>query len=138
MINPPVLSLRRRAAELRASAERELPHNEDSAALLIFYAAECALKATYMLQNNLRSPEEVRGSAQSARSFGHNLVALVSALRIPRQVTGDIPQVMLSRTGTTGHVQHLHEAWRYGEKVENSQAIFQWLNSLIDWSRKTT
>ena len=51
MINPPALALRRRSEELFASAEREKPHDVDSAALLLFYAVECGLKSVYMLQN---------------------------------------------------------------------------------------
>ncbi|WP_209436168.1 hypothetical protein, partial [Methylobacterium platani] len=60
MINPPALTLRRRSEELFNSAERERPHKEDSAALLLFYAVECGLKSIYMLRNNLRSTDDER------------------------------------------------------------------------------
>lgn len=61
LINPTALALRRRSEELFASATRERQHDADSAALLLFYAAECGLKSAYMLQNNLKIADEERG-----------------------------------------------------------------------------
>jgi hypothetical protein len=136
MVNPPVLALKRRAFELLASANRELDHNEDSGALLLFYAAECALKAVYMLRNNLRHPDESRGMAQPARSFVHNLVALATALNIPRSSVGAPPAVLLMRTGVRGDISALHQAWRYGEKVNETRVLCAWLTSLIEWCKK--
>lgn len=138
VINPPALALKRRAAELAASANREMPHNQDSAALLLFYAAECGLKSAYMFRNNLRYADESRGLASSARSFVHNLMGLIHSLNIPRSSIGAPPAVELIRTGTRGDVSVLHQAWRYGEKVRDTEALCVWLFSLIEWCTNNT
>lgn len=138
MINPPAQALRRRAEELRASASREMPQNEASGALLLFYSAECALKSAYMLRNNLRYTDESRGTAASARSFVHNLVALVNALNIPRSSIRTLPTILVRRTGVRGDATILHQAWRYGENIQDTAALCQWLFSLIDWCKKNT
>jgi len=106
------MALRRRSEELFASAEREKLHDPDSAALLLFYAVECGLKAVYMLQNNLRYTDEARGSARPARSFSHNIVSLVQALNIARASIKPVPAVVTVRLGLSGSPAVLHEAWR--------------------------
>lgn len=136
MINPPAQTLRRRSEELLASAERERAHNTDSAALLLFYAVECALKSIYMFQNNLKFTDETRGSAQSEREFGHNIRSLINALNISRASIKPIPKIVIERSGHPGDPLVLHEAWRYGEKVKDTNLIYEWLLSLIEWCRK--
>lgn len=136
MINPPAMALRRRSEELFASAEREKPHDSDSAALLLFYAVECGLKSVYMLQNNLKYTDEERGSARSARSFSHNIVALIQALNISRASVLSVPTVVTVRLGLNGTPTVLHEAWRYGEKIQATEAIYDWLKSLLQWCKK--
>jgi hypothetical protein len=135
LINPPALTLRRRSEELFASAERERPHNIDSAALLLFYAAECGLKAAYMLQNNLKVADEERGNSRSARSYSHNIRSLIQALNISRASIKPSPQIVIQRSGQTGDPVILHEAWRYGEKIRDTGAVCEWLVSLIEWCR---
>lgn len=136
MINPPAMALRRRSEELFASAEREKPNDSDSAALLLFYAVECGLKSVYMLQNNLKYTDEERGSARSARSFSHNIVALTQALNIPRASVLSAPAVVTVRLRLNGTPTVLHEAWRYGEKIQGTDAIYNWLKSLLEWCKK--
>ncbi|MBP1850006.1 hypothetical protein [Rhizobium halophytocola] len=136
MINPPAMALRRRSEELFASAEREKPNDSDSAALLLFYAVECGLKSVYMLQNNLKYTDEERGSARSARSFSHNIVALIQALNIPRASVVSAPAVVTVRLRLNGTPTVLHEAWRYGEKIQGTDAIYDWLKSLLEWCKK--
>ena len=136
MINPPALALRRRSDELFASAEREKSHNVDSAALLLFYAAECGLKSVYMIQNNLKVTDEARGAAVSARSFSHNIGLLIQALNISRASIKPIPPVVIDRLGQTGSPSELHEAWRYGEKIRDTHTICIWLTSLVEWCKK--
>lgn len=135
LINPSALALRRRSEELFASAGREQSHNADSAALLLFYAAECGLKAIYMLRNNLKTTDEVRGNALSARSYGHNIRNLIQALNISRASIRACPQIVIKRTGQVGDPAILHEAWRYGEKIHHTSAVCEWLTSLIEWCR---
>ncbi|MDZ5650345.1 hypothetical protein [Nitrospirillum sp. BR 11828] len=135
MINPPALTLRRRSDQLFASAERARPYDIESAALLLFYAAECGLKAAYMLQNNLKNTSEVRGGAKSARSYGHDLRSLIHALNISRMTIKPHPLITVSRTGSSGDVTILHEAWRYGEKIHDTNAVCEWLTSIVEWCR---
>lgn len=136
MINPPAMALRRRSEELFESAEREKQYNYESAALLLFYAVECGLKSVYMLRNNLKYTDEMRGMARSARSFSHNIDALVQALNISRVSVRPAPAVVTVRLGRSGSSAVLHEAWRYGEKIQNTDAIYDWLKSLLEWCRK--
>ena len=135
MINPPALALRRRSEELCASAEREIGRDIDTAALLLFYSAECGLKSAYMMQNNLKYTDDSRGAAASARSFSHNIGSLIQALNIARASINPMPQIMIIRSGLKGAPSVLHEAWRYGEKVQNTDVICEWLTSLIKWCR---
>lgn len=136
MINPPALALRRRSEELGVSAAREVEHDIDAAALLLFYAVECGLKSAYMLQNNLKYTDDSRGVAASARSFIHNIEALVQALNISRSSIGPTPKAIIIRSGLSITSSMLHQAWRYGEKVQNTDTIYEWLVSLLDWCRK--
>jgi len=79
MIEPSQRALRRRSKELRLSAERELSQDADTAGLLFFYAAECALKAAYLDRHQLSDTGETNARARSARSFKHNLVLLIES-----------------------------------------------------------
>lgn len=136
MINPPALALRRRADELRDAAERQFEDDPDTAALLLFYAAECGLKSIYMIQNNLKNTGETRGSARSARSFVHEIVVLADALRVPRSAYGPHPTLVVTRSGLTIEVSSLHQAWRYGERVNNTPLIYQWLLRIVEWVKR--
>ena len=135
MINPPALALRRRSEELLASAEREREHNAESAALLLFYAAECSLKSLYMINNNLKFTDDSRANALSARSFSHNIRGLIQALNISRASIKPMPAIVIERSGLHGDPAILHEAWRYGEKIRDTSVVYEWLISLIEWCR---
>ena len=132
MVNPQFLTLKRRAQELYDTATHISVLNEDAGALLLFYATECALKAAYLQQNNLKTTEDARANGKSARSFVHDLVKLAHALNIPRSVIGSVPKV-ITNTGDTGHISDLHQAWRYGVKITDTPAICVWLKKLIEW-----
>lgn len=136
MISPQPSTLRRRAKELRDAAARELVHDDDSAALLMFYAAECGLKSVYMRRNNLKDTEEVRGRAKSARSYAHHLDVLLMELHIPAIVIPKMPKIVLKRTGASLTPHLLHEAWRYGEKVDDVKGAREWLEKIEDWARR--
>ena len=135
MVNPPPRALQRRAAELEASAERELKHDLDSGALLLFYAAECALKAVYMYRNNLRDTADARANAAPVRSYGHDLIKLLTALNIPRSRVAGAPTIVLQRTKQPGSPSVLHEAWRYGERIDETPKLCEWLRSITNWCR---
>lgn len=136
MIDPSMPTLRRRAKELQAAASRELANDQDAGALLLFYAAECALKASYMQRNNLKNSGESRAGALPARSFLHNLQRLIDALNIPRASLNVAPPKMLTRSGLPVDVSSLHQAWRYGEKINETVLICEWLNSIVEWCRR--
>ncbi len=138
MIAPPFRALRRRARELQEAAERERTQDEDTAALLLFYAAECALKAAYMDQHQLADTASETAQAPAASSFGHDLVRLIEALRVPAGAIGPLPAVTLQRSGAACHRRALHEAWRYGEKISDTRSVFEWLSSIVIWARKST
>jgi hypothetical protein len=136
MVNPPALALRRRADELQAAATRELPHDPDAAALLLFYATECGLKSLYMIQNNLKDTADARGRALPARTFVHDILSLLHVLPIPRSAYAPNPELRLSRTGEVIHINELHQAWRYGERVTQTDVIFAWLLRVCDLVRR--
>ena len=136
MINPPAAALRRRADELHAAATRELQHDPDAAGLLLFYATECGLKSHYMIQNNLKDTADARGMAAPARTFMHDVLRLSDVLHIPRAAYAPSPMLTLSRTGECIHITELHQAWRYGERVVQTDVIFAWLLRLFDWVRR--
>ena len=129
------MALRRRSDELLAAAERERAHDEATAALLLFYAAECGLKSVYMMRNNLKVTDEARGPADSARSFSHDLRKLIQALNISRASIRPTPPIVMARSGLHGDPTVLHEAWRYGVRVRDTSAVCDWLTSLIEWCR---
>lgn len=135
MVDPTPRTLRRRSEELFASAEREREYDADSAALLLFYAVECRLKAVYMIDKNLRDTADVRGNAQSARSYIHNIIRLIQDINIPHASISRPPPIIFQRTGTRGEIAMLHEAWRYGEKIQDTAVVYDWLKSLIEWCR---
>ncbi|MBY5755664.1 hypothetical protein HFO07_03105 [Rhizobium leguminosarum] len=136
MISPPALALRRRAEELHAAAARELQHDPDTAALLLFYAAECGLKSIYMVQNSLKDTADARGAALPATSFLHNILRLADALRIPKSVYAPNPSFVLQRGGGVIDVTHLHQAWRYGERLIDTHVIYAWLLKIFDWIKR--
>jgi hypothetical protein len=138
MVEPNQRTLMRRSRELRSAAERELVNDGDTAALLIFYAAECGLKARYLSQYHLENTSAATAVAEAAKSFNHNLPRLIEALRIPAQEIGPPPTATFHRTGDPCLPPQVHAAWRYGVKISNTQTVYQWLKSIVDWASKTT
>lgn len=132
MINPSLKALRRRASELRSSAARERAIDLDSGSLMMFYAAECALKHVYMLENGLRSTSESRSGKPAATDFKHNLIRLIEELKVPRSQLAP-PAAVLQRTNAKCELQELHQAWRYGEKVADSDQLFTWLENVANY-----
>jgi len=126
-VNPNFRTLKRRANELAATTCAD----EDAQALLFFYAAECALKALYMLTYSLKVTSDCTTVLASAQSFGHRLDQLISTLKIAPKEVPPRPTTLRLRTGVSINVNHLHEAWRYGEKIQNHAEAVAWLNKII-------
>jgi hypothetical protein len=135
MIDPPVKAFRRRAMEMRASATREKPNDLDSSSLIMFYAAECALKYLYMIENGLTRSCDARGGKSPASDFKHNLRRLIEELKIPRS-TFALPTATFQRTNVRCELQDLHQAWRYGEKVIDTNALYNWLERIVEHCEK--
>ena len=128
-------SLCRRADELQRASARELPHDMDTAGLLIFYAAECNLKAAYMRFYALKDTSDARGTSCPVRDYGHRIDELALELRIPASSVPRPPRILLRRTQQEICIKQLHEAWRYGEKIEDADELYKWLVKLDLWAR---
>ena len=135
-IDPNHMTLKRRSRELRevATACQE----EDTKALLLFYAAECVLKAVYMLRFSLRSTAHENAAAKPARHYAHCLDDLLIALRVSPSDCPARPGSIRLRNGDAIAVSQLHEAWRYGERVENHGDVVLWLNRVIAYAEART
>lgn len=131
-IDPTTKTFKRRGAELKTAAATCA--DEDSRALLLFYAAECLLKALYMKQNGLRTAEHSTTAATSARSFVHRLDSVIRALKIPPKDVPSNPGALTLRDGSTLEVQQLHQAWRYGEKADRRDEICDWLRLVASYA----
>jgi hypothetical protein len=127
-VDPNYRTLRRRAKELLLAAGSEV--DEDSKALLLFYAVECGLKALYMDVHKLATTSTEGSRARSARSFGHRLDDLVVELRVPPSKISPRPPHLGLRNGMTLQVLDLHEAWRYGEKIDAHTEVVAWLDRI--------
>lgn len=129
LINPNFRTLKRRSGELAKSTGLD----PDAQALLLFYAAECGLKALYMATYSLRTASDSTVTMDSAISLGHQLDRIVSLLKISPRSLPPRPAVLRLKNGAAINVQHLHEAWRYGEKVENHAEAVAWLVEVVKY-----
>ena len=126
-VDPNYRTLRCRAKELLTAATSDL--DSDSHALFLFYAVECGLKALYMDHHKLATASTEGSRARSAKSYGHRLDDLLGALRVPPQRVPPRPQRLCLRNGDILQVMELHEAWRYGEKVDAHTDVVEWLET---------
>jgi hypothetical protein len=134
VVDPNYRTLRRRAKELLLAAGSEV--DVDSKALLLFYAIECGLKALYMDLHKLATASIEGSRARSARSFGHRLDDLVVELRVPpSKISARAPNLAL-RNGVTLQVLDLHEAWRYGEKIDAHTQVVAWLDGIATYVKQ--
>ena len=107
-------------------------HSGPSYNLLKFYGVECGLKAIYLQRNKFRTTrqipdERVRGS--------HHLADLAKVLRLPAAVIDANSDFHLQHDRSSWSVDKLHQAWRYGVKVEpdDEQRVVDWLERLVQW-----
>lgn len=133
-VDPNYRTLRRRAKELLIAAGSEI--DADSKALFLFYAVECGLKALYMDLHKLETASAAGYRARSARSFGHRLDDLLAELRIPPSRVSQRPAQLALRTGGRLQVLDLHEAWRYGEKVDAHTDVVIWLERIATYMKQ--
>ncbi|WP_456618574.1 MULTISPECIES: hypothetical protein [unclassified Bradyrhizobium] len=133
LINPTFKTLRRRTIELAATTSCNDP---DADALILFYAAECGLKALYMSVNSLKLASDDNGARGSARSFGHRLDYLIAELKIAPKDLPSRPSTLKLKSGDAINVRHLHEAWRYGDKIQMHADVVTWLKCVLKFVRE--
>jgi hypothetical protein len=133
-VDPNYRTLRRRAKELLLAAGSEV--DVDSKALFLFYAVECGLKALYLDLYKLATTSTEGSRARSARSFGHRLDDLVVELRVPPSKISSRPPRLALRSGVILQVLDLHEAWRYGEKIDAHTEVVAWLDGIATYVKQ--
>jgi hypothetical protein len=104
--------------------------------LLLFYAAECGLKLTWLRHNKLLKSEDF---PQHLRSRGHDLVAWAKALRLPAQLQPELTRFRLKRGSSETHgLDSAHQAWRYGVELEanDEHQLVDWLEKICRWVRE--
>lgn len=131
-------ALRKRRDQLRDSAEsiesNATPVDVATVCLLLFYAAECGLKERLL---------DRRGSRDSAAlETTHDLRKLAKELRLPRAMGArlDRLQSCKMRSATHGPISlaDLHQAWRYGAKLDSAdeKEAQEALRALISWCER--
>ncbi|MFD5318979.1 hypothetical protein [Streptomyces sp. NPDC127098] len=131
-------------SELRRSRDRLTKQGEAAeqagevavGGLLLFYAAECALKAEVLRWVLCRQDT----SALSGDLRTHNLRGLAKALNLPPPPPGQ-PDPLRCRRHKGGpwvESHDLHEAWRYGAELRanDQKAALEALKSLVKDARK--
>ncbi len=131
-VDPNHKTLRRRSRELKTAAAA-CP-DEDAKALLLFYAAECILKAYYMKKFSLRSTGAENALAKSARHYSHRLDNILTVLHVNSTDCPRKPKVTRLKSGNLIDVGQLHEAWRYGEKIDDQNDVLNWLGQVITYA----
>lgn len=125
-------------SELRTALHRHSttnPLQRQSGSLLLFYAAECGLKAAWIRRNNLRNTSQFDASAQP--NPRHDLILLVKNLKLPAAMANAKAGFRLKRDGTAVDTAALHEAWRYGVEVLplDETIVVTWLQALCQWAK---
>ncbi len=125
-------TLRRRTKELALAASKDV--DNASKGLLLFYAAECGLKAVYMSRNNLHLVSDKNATAiRAANEFGHQLDQLIRELKIRPDTLSHTPGRVTLKDGRPLAVNQIHEAWRYGGAISESDAVVAWLNRAVEY-----
>ncbi|QGV79921.1 hypothetical protein [Streptomyces ficellus] len=139
-----------RVGQLRRSRDRLSARGEETAelgdlataGLLLFYAAECGLKAEILVR--VCRSRDTTGLPEDLRT--HNLRSLAKALGLPAGVaeaTERCRRIMQGSLGEAGQrngwvgPSELHEAWRYGADLDpddEKRAVLA-LRALIKASR---
>ncbi|MYW04258.1 hypothetical protein [Streptomyces sp. SID3343] len=136
MVDVGVGELRRSRDRLaRQSEAAELAGDDAVGGLLLFYAAECALKAE-LLRWVLRREDT---SALPVELRSHDLRRLAKAAMLQDPGPGPDPLRCHRHTdGTWVESHHLHEAWRYGAELraDDQKTALDALKSLVKAAKK--
>lgn len=127
-----VHALRSRRGQLRGSADKVAACGDASTSyLLLFYATECAIKERVLSRRGQRDT--------SALETTHDLRKLAKELCLPRSVSDHLAGLdrcrMTAHGGGTVALADLHQAWRYGAKLneEDEKKAHASLQALITW-----
>jgi len=127
-------ALRRRTNELAEAASAVT--DDKARALLLFYAAECGLKAIWMAKNALQKTSSSH-SAPSASSFVHRLDDILIQLRVPATTVATRPLVLtLQDPPGSVKVGQLNQVLRYGGTLTDQAGVMAWLESLVSYVKK--
>jgi hypothetical protein len=128
-----VAALRESSRAHKAAAESLSSDVATIAALLLFYSVECGLKAALLRRSGARDTSSLTGSERS-----HDLRGLSKALRLSPSLASR-PYYRLRDSqdahNVTVAVHELHEAWRYGRKLQASDqaAAVADLHKMLNW-----
>lgn len=126
----------RQAFHAHRGAAQEI--KDSSSHLLLFYAAECGLKSTWLKQKKLLTTEQIPDPTLLSKD-GHNLDRWVKELRISARHVKSTPYFHLARGGSTLDIEKVHQAWRYGIRIkpEDEKKLVEWLNSICNWIKES-
>lgn len=128
-------AFRRRTGELASAANTDI--DKASKGILLFYAAECGLKALYMSRNSLRLSSDTNSVAlKAARAFGHRLDQLIRELKIRPDQLPHMPGAITLGDGQQLSVEQIHEAWRYGGRISEADDVLAWLGRAVAYALK--
>ena len=108
--------------------------------MVLFYRAECGLKALFSDQEKIRAKPT---DEQMKTLKTHNLGNIVSVLKVPASALGSrFPDFRLVRERTVpphawkGHAgENAHTVWRYGMEMESDdeRKMVEWLNRAVHY-----
>ena len=136
MVDVGVSELRRSRERLAKQGEAAEQAGENAiSGLLLFYAAECGLKAEVLRWVLCR--EDTSALPEDLRS--HNLRRLAKALNLQDPGPGPDPlRCHRHKDGTWVESHRLHEAWRYGAELRGNEqkAALEALKFLVKEAKK--
>lgn len=89
---------------------------ESPAKMVLFYAAECGLKACYLHRNRLPPTASLPASL-----YAHDLISLLKDLRVPASMIAGRMTDFRNRADPTKKYPHyeVHLAWRYAVDIQS-------------------
>lgn len=136
MVDVGVGELRSSRERLAEQAEKAEQNGQNAiAGLLLFYAAECGLKAEYLRW--VLHQEDTSALPNDLRS--HDLRRLAKALNLQDPGPGPEPlRCKRHRSGDWVESHELHQAWRYGAELnaDHQKKALDALKSLVKDAKK--
>jgi hypothetical protein len=111
---------------MRVEAQKgNLPHNY----LLLFYAAECSLKAVLVRSKGAQT-------TAGLDELTHNFSSMLRDLGIPPTVVSPPPRFKLRGASKSFESSVAHQAWRYGADVDgpDEAELVKWLHTVCSFA----